>query len=134
MEDNEILCSLCFENVLQVAVGAPAVEITSQNRTEMDYELQHPHDTNVCVWCRNSLFGRRIHSLPEGPERDFIIARISPREVSSPLLYFIIIFTLFSFGVDRGANTRDLTNMTQPFAVSGLVRDIAFIDVFDEII
>lgn len=67
------MCSRCFQIIL------------NGNELE-DYELHERHDSNVCIWCRNSLHGRSAHSVPEGPEMQLIAEAISPRVVSTYLV------------------------------------------------
>lgn len=78
---NGAVCSKCFAIIMQ---SMPANNTLQQE----DYELQHRHDSNACVWCRSSLHGRRAHSLPEGPERQHIAETIAPRVVSTYLPLF----------------------------------------------
>ncbi|KAL0850182.1 hypothetical protein ABMA28_012054 [Loxostege sticticalis] len=66
IDNDGVICERCFVAALH------------------DLQSSYPpsrHDSYVCVWCRSALFQRRTHSLPEGPERNEILLRISPREI-----------------------------------------------------
>ncbi|XP_028157568.1 uncharacterized protein LOC114350796 [Ostrinia furnacalis] len=76
VDENGIICEDCFANIMQIMCAASCDTSSVQEQ----FELQHTHDVNVCVWCRSSLFQRRIHSLTDYA-RQFIAENISPRIV-----------------------------------------------------
>lgn len=81
MDENDTMCANCFSNTMQ-RMSTPVSTLHDE------FELQNPCDTNVCIWCQSSLYMRRSHSLPEGPEKRFISERIFPRVVSIMLFSF----------------------------------------------
>ncbi|CAG4985214.1 unnamed protein product [Parnassius apollo] len=56
-------------------------------------DQKHNHRNVVCASCGISLFRRQTHSLPSGPERDEVAARIYPRELPGHALVCITCWT-----------------------------------------
>lgn len=81
MEEDDTIGEDCFGNILQTITQG-----SGRTSAHEDYELQYPHDQNVCVWCQSSIYRRRTYHLPDR-EREFIAEIISPRNVNMNVLY-----------------------------------------------
>ncbi|CAK1578604.1 unnamed protein product [Parnassius mnemosyne] len=66
--EGAVVCYLCWTEAQQTLRRQGVSYVPSPN-------------TIVCVWCLRSLANTRRHSIPDGPERNEIIARIHPREI-----------------------------------------------------
>lgn len=85
ISEGAVVCHLCWTEAQQTLRRQGVSYVPSPN-------------TIVCVWCLRSLTNIRRHPIPDGPERDEIIARIQPREVIVfVVLEYDIIFTVKQF-------------------------------------
>lgn len=76
-----MMCAQCLANIVR------DIDHTSPTNTEHDQHILPP-ETNVCVWCRSSLFWRRSNVPGKSPERQLIYERISPRTVNTFISMF----------------------------------------------
>ncbi|CAK1587666.1 unnamed protein product [Parnassius mnemosyne] len=66
--EGAVVCHLCWTKTQQELRRQGVSYVPSPN-------------TIFCIWCLRSLANTRRHSIPDGPERNEIIARIHPRRI-----------------------------------------------------